>query len=81
MSQVRCALARLLAEHERLWVDEAEGINDDLALDGLDGVDDNSDGSGCQLFEGLLGIDIYGREPAAKSGMRVIPADNGLWAR
>lgn len=33
MSQVRCGLTRLLTEHEGLWVDETEGVNDDLALD------------------------------------------------
>ncbi|KAH0294814.1 hypothetical protein KCU62_g420, partial [Aureobasidium sp. EXF-3399] len=29
-----------------LRVDQAEGIDDDLALDGLDGIDDNGDGAG-----------------------------------
>lgn len=58
MSQVRCTLARLLSKHEGLWVDEAESINDDLSFNGLDRVDHNSDGSGCQLFEGLLSVDI-----------------------
>lgn len=60
MSQVRCTLARFLTKHERLWVDEAESIDDDLAFDGLYGIDHNSDSSGCQLFKGLLGIDING---------------------
>jgi hypothetical protein len=47
-----------LAEHEGLWVDEAESINDDFALNRLDGINNNRDGSRCQLFEGLLCIDI-----------------------
>ena len=33
MTQVRCTLAGFLAEHEGLWVDKAESVNDDLALD------------------------------------------------
>lgn len=47
MSQVRCALAWLLAQHERLWVDKPESIDHNLAFNGLNRVDDNSDRSGC----------------------------------
>jgi hypothetical protein len=52
-----------------LWVDESESINDNFALDRLDGVNDNSDGSWGQLFKGLLGIDIDRGKPAAKTRM------------
>lgn len=69
MSQVRCALTWFLAKHERLWVDETEGINDYFSLDGLDRINDDSNGSRCQLFERLLSVDIDGREPAAKPRM------------
>lgn len=61
MAQVRRTLAWLLAEHKRLGVDQTEGVNDDLALHGLNGVNDDGDSSGCELFEGLLGIDIDAR--------------------
>ena len=69
VAQVGGGLARLLPEHEGLWVDEAEGIDDDFAFDGLDGVDDNGDGARRELFEGLLSVDIDRREPAAEARM------------
>lgn len=78
MSQVTCALTRLLTKHERLGVDEAEGVNDDLALDGLDGVDDDGDGARGQLLERLLGVDIDGGKPASETRMGVVPADDGF---
>lgn len=78
MPQVGCSLTRLLSKHEKLWADETEGVNDDLSLDGLDGINDNCDGSRGQLLEGLLCVDIDGGQPAAEAGMGVIPADNGL---
>jgi len=67
-----------LAEHEGLWVDEAEGVDYNFAFDGLDWVDDYGDGSGGELFEGLLGVDIDGGKPAAETGMGMVPADNSL---
>lgn len=60
VAQVTRRLARFLAEHERLRVDKAESIDDDFAFDGLDGVDDDGDGTWCELLEGLLCIDIDG---------------------
>ena len=78
VTQVRCALTWLLSKHERLWVDESEGINDNLALDGLDGVNNNGNGSRCQLFKGLLCIDINRRKPATKTRMRMVPSNNSL---
>lgn len=80
MTQVGCCLAGLLAHDDGLWLDETEGINDDLALDGLDGVDDHGNGAGSELFKGLLSVDIDGRKPAAETRMRVVPANNGLWS-
>jgi hypothetical protein len=53
-------LTRFLAKHERLRVDKSESIDDDLALDRLNGINDDGNGSGCKLFEGLLGVDING---------------------
>lgn len=74
MSDVGRRLAGFLARHEGLWVYEAEGIDDDFSFHGLDGVDDYGDGAGGELFEGLLRVDVDGGEPAAESGMRVVPA-------
>lgn len=78
VAQVGCALARLLAKHEGLRVDQAEGIDDDLALDGLDGIDDDGDGSWGKLLEALLGVDINTRQPAAETRMRVVPSNDGF---
>ena len=69
VADVGCGLAGFVAHHERLWVDEAEGIDDDLALYGLDGVDDNGDGAGRELLERLLCVDIDRRQPAAEARM------------
>jgi hypothetical protein len=41
-----------------LRVDEAERVDDDLALDRLNGIDDNSDGAWCELLKRLLCVDI-----------------------
>lgn len=45
VAQVAGALTRLLAHHQELRVDQSERIDDDFALDGLNRVDDDSDGS------------------------------------
>jgi len=58
VTQVGCALAGLLAKHQRLGIDESERIDYDLPLDGLDGVDYDGDSAGRQLLEALLGVDI-----------------------
>ena len=51
VTDVGSGLAGLMAHHESLRVDEAEGIDDNLALDGLDGVDYDGHGAGCELLE------------------------------
>lgn len=51
MAQVACALSWLLPKHQKLRVYESESVNDDFALDGLDGVDDDSYSTGVQLLE------------------------------
>ena len=61
MTDVGSSLSRLVAHHECLRVDQAEGIDDDLALDGLNGVDYDGDGARCELLEGLLCVDINRR--------------------
>lgn len=78
VAKVGRRLPRFLAQHERLWVDEAKGVDDDLALDGLDGVDDDGDGARCELLKGLLRVDVDAGQPAAEPGMGVVPANNCL---
>ena len=78
VAKVGGGLAGFLAHHKGLWVDEPEGVDDDFALDGLDRVDDDGDGAARQGFEGLLGVDVDGGEPAAEAGMGVVPADYGF---
>ena len=79
--QVGGRLPGLVAHHERLRVDEAEGVDDDFALDGLDGVDDDGDGARGQLLEGLLRVDVDRGEPAAEARVGVVPAYYGLVSR
>lgn len=69
VAKVGRALSGLLTQHEGLRVDQTEGIDDNLALDGLNGIDDNGDSAGCQLLEGLLRVDIDRRQPATETGM------------
>jgi hypothetical protein len=39
-----------------LRVDQPEGVDDDLAFDGLDRVDDDGDGARVELLKGLRGV-------------------------
>jgi len=78
VTQVRSALTWFLPKHKRLWVDESEGIDDNFALDGLDGVNNDGNSSRSQLFEGLLCIDIDRGKPTAESRMGMVPANNSL---
>jgi hypothetical protein len=64
-----------LTQHQKLGVDETESIDDDLALDGLDRVNDDGDCTGVQLLEGLLSVDINRRQPATETRMRVVPSN------
>lgn len=80
VTQVRCCLPGLLAHDDGLGLDESEGVDDNFTLDGLDGVNNNGNSTGRQLLERLLGVDIYGGEPASKTGVGVIPADNAFWS-
>lgn len=79
MAQIGCGLARLLTKHQGLWVDEAESVDDNLTLNGLDRIDDNGDSTRSELFEGLLGVDIDTGQPATETRMGVVPADNRFW--
>lgn len=53
---------------------ETEGIDYDFSFDGLDGVDYDGYCARGELFEGLLGVYVDGGEPAAETGMGVVPA-------
>jgi hypothetical protein len=61
-----------LAYHQSLWVDCSEGVNDDLSLDGLDGINYDGNGARIKLLEALLSIYIDAGEPATKTRVRVI---------
>jgi hypothetical protein len=76
MAQVAGALARLLTKHHRLCVYEAERVNDHFSFHGLDWVNNYGNGAGGKPLEGLLGIDIDRRQPAAEARMGMIPSDN-----
>ena len=78
VTQVGSTLAWLLPEHKRLRVDKSEGIDDDLALDGLDGVNYDGNSSRCQLFERLLRININRGKPATETRMGMVPANDSL---
>lgn len=80
VTEIGCALTGLLAQYEGLRVYEAEGVDDDFSFDGLDGVDDDGDGAGGELFEGLLRVDVDGGEPAAETGVGVVPAYYCFWS-
>ena len=78
VSNVRSRLTRLLTNQQQVRVDQAESINHNLTLNGLDGVNDHSHRSGGQLLERLLSVHIDRRQPAAKTRVRVIPSYNSF---
>ncbi len=78
MAQVGRRLARLLAEDHDVGVDEPEGVDDDLALDALDRVDDDGHGAVRQGLEALLRVHVDAGEPAAEPRVGVVPADDHL---
>lgn len=78
MTKIGGCLPRLMAHHECLRIDQSESINDDFPFDRLYRIDNNSHGARCELLEGLLRVDIDGREPAAEARMRMVPTHDGL---
>ena len=78
VAEVGRSLARFLAHHERLRVNETEGVDDDFAFYGLDRVHDDGNGAARQRFKGLLSVDVDGGEPAAEAWVRVVPANYGF---
>jgi hypothetical protein len=53
-------LTGLLSHDNGLWLNQAEGVNNNLALHRLDGIHDDGHCAGGELLEGLLGVDIDG---------------------
>lgn len=58
VTQVRCCLPGFLAHDDGLGLNQSEGVDNNLALHGLDGVNDNRNSTGCKLLERLLSVDI-----------------------
>ena len=54
-------------------IDGAEGLEHDFPFHRLDGVDNDGHRAGVEGLEGLLGVDIDGRQPTAEAWMRVVP--------
>ena len=80
MTNVRGSLARLHSAHHDLSWDTSEGINNDLALNRLNWVNDDSDSPCVQVLLLFLRLHIGTGEPRAKTWMRVIPADDVLFS-
>ncbi len=78
VTQVGGCLSGLLSEHERLRIDESESVNNDLSFHRLNWVYNDGNGSGGKLLEGLLSVDIDAGKPAAETGVRMVPSDDGL---
>ena len=47
-----------MAQHHHVGVDKPEGVDDNLALDRLDGVNDHSNCTVGQGLKGLLCVDV-----------------------
>ena len=59
-----------MPDDEELRVDEAEAVDHDLPLHGLDRVDDDADRAGVELLEALLRVDVGATEPASEPACR-----------
>ena len=60
MTKIRRSLPGFMSHHQGLRIDQSEGIDDNFAFDRLYRVDDYGDCARCELFEGLLCVDING---------------------
>ena len=58
VTQVRCCLPGFLTHDDGLRLNQSEGVDNDLALHGLDRVNDNCNSTGGKLFKRLLSVDI-----------------------
>ena len=80
VANVGGGLSGLLAHEEELRVDEAEGVDDHLALDRLNRVDHDGHAPRVELLKALLGLNINPRQPAPESRVRVVPPNDNLWS-
>lgn len=80
MTEIGGCLSGFLIKKQRLVGDQAEGIDDNFALDGLYRVDNDGDGAFCEPFKGFLRIDVDGGKPATETGMGMIPTNNCFWS-
>ena len=78
VANVGSGLTGFLAHEQELWVDESEGVNDDLALHGLDRVNHDGHGTVVQRLKALLCVHINSRQPASEPRVRVVPSDHHL---
>ena len=79
MAQIRSGLTRLMSKHHRVRVDQTKRINDNLAFHTLNGIDHDGYCPLGQRLKTLLSVDVHARQPAAKTRMRMVPADHHLW--
>ena len=79
VADVGGGLAGFLAHEQELGVDEAEGVNDDLALHGLDRVHHDGNGAVVQRLKTLLRVHINAGQPASESRVGVVPSNHNLW--
>lgn len=76
MAKIGCSLARFMAKHHSVRIDEPESIDDHLAFHTLNWIDHNGHSSLGQRLETLLGVYIDAGQPASEARMRVIPSDD-----
>lgn len=67
MAYIGRSLPGFAASYYRLLIDESECINNHFPFDGLDGIDDDSNGTRLKGFEGL--------KPAISIGCRGVKVD------
>ena len=80
VADIRRRLARLYLRHHDLLRDSSESIDHHLALDRLDGIDDDGHSTRIELLLRLLSLHVCAGEPRAKPRMRMVPADHVLIA-
>jgi len=78
MPNIGRSLPGLKTLHDHSGLNRSESIDDNLALDGLNRVDDDTDRLRIQHLLRLLRLHISARQPASKPGMRVVPPNADL---
>ena len=78
VANVGSCLSRLDAHHDDLWVNAAEGVDDNLTLDRLNGIYDNCNSTRVQHFLRFLSLNISTGEPRSETRMGMVPSDTHL---